>query len=97
MMQTGTHVTEGDLVAPLIKVLKDFGGRAPKHHVDKELFRRFRDIFSQPYYQECVAGDIPRWRHFIAWAKEIAKHEGLVKRPTASGRGYWELTEKGSK
>jgi hypothetical protein len=35
-----------------------------------------------------------RWQHFIAWAKEIAKHEGLVKRPAASGRGYWELTEK---
>ena len=63
----------------------------------KELYRQLRDIFAKPYYQECVAGGVPRWQHFIAWAKEIAKHEGLVKRPAASGRGYRELTEKGKR
>jgi len=33
------------------------------------------------------------WKHFVAWAKERAKHRGLIKYPKDSGRGYWELNK----
>ncbi len=93
-MDESKHITETELVGPLIKALKELGGKAPKSLVERELYRRMQVIFDQPYYQEHVAGTIPRWRHFIAWAKEIGKHEGLIKRPISSGRGIWELTDK---
>lgn len=49
------------------------------------------ETFNQPWYQETVSGGIPGWQRNLAWAKERAKHKGLIKRPEDSGRGYWEL------
>ena len=97
MLHSSNYVTQAELVSPIINVLKEFGGGASKQKVVNELYSRLTGILGQPYYQTCVTGDVPRWLKFIEWAKEKAKHEGLVKRPAASGRGYRALTEKGKR
>jgi len=84
------------LVESIVKVLGRFGGKAPKKQVEKEVYREFLDVFNHPSWQMLKkSGGEPVWRNTIAWAKEIAKHSGYVKRPEESGRGVWELTEKG--
>lgn len=84
-------ITEDDLIPHIIEVLRRYGGKAPKAVVDEEIFQKLHAIFEHPWYQELVSNEVPRWKHFVAWAKERAKHRGLIKYPKNSGRGYWEL------
>jgi len=93
----GKRISQDELIPHIIKVLQKHGGRARKDQVEKEIYQMFKDIFKEPYYQETVSIGVPRWQHNIAWAKERAKKRGLIKRPEESGRGFWELTEKGMK
>lgn len=92
-----TKITQDKLVHYIVFVLQKCGGRARKDEVEKEIYGMLKQIFQSPYYQEPVAHGIPRWQHNIAWAKERAKHRGLIKRPEDSGKGYWELTPEGIK
>lgn len=82
------------LVPEIIKILQSHGDRARKEQVEKEIFKKFERTFTLPYYQQTVANGIPRWQHNLAWAKEAAKNRGLIKRPSESGRGIWELSKK---
>ncbi len=91
------HITQEDLIPYIIESLRKFGCRASKTQVEKDIYELFESKFQEPWYQDSVAGGIPRWKHNIAWAKEKAKKAGLVKRPDDSGWGIWELTEKGKK
>jgi predicted type IV restriction endonuclease len=90
-------ITEAELVDNIVQVLNDLGGKADKQIVEKEIYKINRDIFENDWYQGFVSHGIPRWKHNIAWAKEAAKHKGLVKPPQQSGRGTWELTNKAKK
>lgn len=85
------------IISSIIKVLQRNDGRASKEQVETEVYKMFQDKFDKAWYQERVANGIPRWQHTVAWAKEKAKHQGLIKRPEESGRGYWELTTSGRK
>jgi hypothetical protein len=89
------HMQQTDLIPYIIAVLKDHGGRARKELVDRQVYAALEVEFRKPWYQETVALGIPRWQHSIAWAKERAKRDDLIKSPKESGRGYWELTESG--
>jgi hypothetical protein len=91
------RIKQKDLVPIIIKILKENGGTATKEYVNGKIFQLFKDVFEQPYYQQKVSRNIPRWKHNIAWAKEIAKNMGLIEPPISSGRGIWKLTEKGYK
>lgn len=84
-------ISQDELIPYIVEVLRKHGGRARKDEVEQEIYQKFRETFQQPWYQELVAGGIPRWQHNLAWAKERAKKKGLIKRPEESGRGYWEL------
>jgi len=90
-------ISQDDLVKYIIDVLKKYGGRAKKEQVEKEIYGMFKNTFDHPWYQEKVSIGVPRWQHNLAWAKERAKNRGLIKRPAESGRGFWELTDKGMK
>lgn len=90
------RMTEDDLIPYIIEILKRNGGRASKELVDKEMYQEFQTTYEQPWYQEYVSGNTPRWKHRVAWAKERAKHRGLIKWPSESGFGTWELTSHGS-
>lgn len=96
VLRHNKDLKEHDLIDPILYILHTRGGRAPKSFVDNKLFSRYSNVFSKPYYKELVAHGVPRWKHFIAWAKEAAKQKyGYIKHPSESGRGIWELTEKG--
>jgi hypothetical protein len=93
----GEHIKQTDLVPYIIKALKDLGGRARKDQVEQTIYGYLGDEFNKPWYKETVSHGIPRWQHNIAWAKEIARRDSLIKSPNESRRGVWELTEKGKK
>lgn len=91
----GIKISRNALVSSIVQVLRRHNGRALKKDVEQEIYKIFKEKFEDPYYIETVSGGVPRWKNNIAWAKERAKLQGLVKRPADSGRGYWELTELG--
>ncbi len=90
-------LTQEDLVKYILEALIKSGGKARKSTVEKYIYSKFETLFKQKYYQEMVSHGIPRWQHNIAWSKEHAKQRGLVKPPSESGHGVWELTDKGRK
>ena len=89
------RVSQQKLVVHILRSLRNLGGRAAKKQVEEAIYEKFAEIFEHPYYNESVSHGVPRWRHNIAWANQSAKTQGLVKPPSESGRGYWELTPKG--
>lgn len=89
-------VTEMDLIAAIVEVLKIHGGKLDKADTEREVFGRFENIFKHPHYQEEVGGGVERWRKNVQFARNTACNTlGLIKTPYEAGRGVWELTEKG--
>jgi len=91
MISPDKKISQDELIPYIIDILRKHGRKARKDEVEKEIYLNFHEIFEQPWYQEKVAGGIPRWQHNLAWAKERAKHKKLIKEPKESGRGFWEL------
>lgn len=89
-------ITQDDLIPYIILVLYKLGGKATKAQVENEIYNIFQKQFKNDWYHEKVSHGVERWRHNIAWAKERAiQRHGLIKPATESGRGIWELTNKG--
>jgi len=94
----GKKYTQDNLIPFVVLVIGSFGGVAEKQEVDEKMYKILEEEFSANVYHQTVAHDVPRWRHDIAWAKERAKQiHSYVKSAEESGRGIWELTEKGKK
>lgn len=92
----GKKYTQDSLIPFVVLVIGSFGGIAEKREVDEKMYKILEEEFSDNVCQQTVAHDVPRWRHDIAWAKERAKQiHTYVKSAEESGRGIWELTEKG--
>jgi hypothetical protein len=90
------EITEMDLVNAIIACLKRHGGKLDKPDVEREVFETFKEQFQHPWYQEPIGGDVPRWQKNVQFARNTACNTlGLIKPPEHSGRGIWELTEKG--
>lgn len=93
----GKKYSQDNLIPFVILVIGSFGGKAYKHEVDEKIFKILKDEFSGHIYHETVSHNVPRWQHDIAWAKERAKqNHAYVKSAIESGRGIWELTDKGN-
>ncbi len=86
-------ISQDDLIPHILNILKNHGGRAEKKQVETEIYQMFKPTFDLPWYQELVSWGVPRWKHNIAWAKERAKRRGLIKMPSDSGRGIWEIDD----
>jgi hypothetical protein len=93
----GKKYSQDDLIAIIILFLGGNGGRDTKQHVEERAYELFREDFKKDFCHEKVAnGNVPRWKHDIAWARERAKqNHGYIKPAGESGRGLWELTTKG--
>lgn len=92
----GKKYTQDSLIPFVVLVIGSFGGIADKKDVDEKMYKILEEEFSSQVYHETVSHNVPRWRHDIAWAKERAKQiHSYVKSAEKSGRGIWELTEKG--
>lgn len=90
-------LSQDDLIPYIVGVLRKHGGKARKSEVEQDIYQMFQETFQQSWYQETVAKGIPRWQHNLAWAKERAKRQELIKSSKESGRGYWELTTNAMK
>lgn len=94
----GRKYTQDGLIPFVVLVIGSFGGTATKRDVDEKMYKILEEEFSDGICHEPVSHNVPRWRHDIAWAKERAKqNHSYVKSAEESGRGIWELTEKGKK
>lgn len=93
----GKKLTQDQLIPVIIMLIGGKGGRATKQYVEESVYDLFRDEFHKRVYHEKVANyTVPRWKHDVAWARERAKQRlGYIKPAPKSGRGIWELTEKG--
>ena len=96
----GPPAPEGKLsrdqfIEEVVTVLRLRGGRADKDEVISQVYRRNRELFDTPYYQEYTDRQRTRWQHQVEWARNDAKDRGLIKPPAESGRGVWELTPRG--
>jgi hypothetical protein len=93
----GKKYSQDNLIPFVVLVVGSFGGRAYKHEVDGKIFSILEEEFSSHIYHETVSHNVPRWQHDIAWAKERAKQiHAYIKSAKESGRGVWELTDKGN-
>ncbi len=90
-------ITEVDLMREILAYLRQKGGAAPKVSVEEAVFEGLKSAFVTSYYSELVGGGVPRWKKNIQFARNTARNMGLIKPPEESGRGNWELTEKGQK
>lgn len=93
----GKKVSQDELIPHIVRVLQKHGGRARKDEVEQEIHHMFKDVFKEAWYLENLSNGVPRWQKNIAFAKERAKKKELIKPPGDSGRGCWELTDKGRK
>jgi len=91
------NLTRDQFIEEIIAVLQLHGGRAEKDEVVAEVYRRNRELFDTPYYQQYTGAHRTRWQHQVEWARNDAKDRGLIKPPAESGRGVWELTSQGMK
>jgi hypothetical protein len=90
------HIQPTDLIPYIVKVLKRHGRSVAKKLVQEEIYKELEDKFKQDWYQRPSGGTL-KWIHLIAWARDKAGKQGLIKTPADSKWGTWELTEKGQK
>jgi hypothetical protein len=79
----------------------EFNGKGAKLDVEASLLNKHPE-FNDPYWQKLVGAQpgkgfkgVPRWMKMVEFARNLAKEMGLIKPTQQSGRGQWELTEKG--
>ena len=88
---------EAELLKEVVMFLRKQGGSTRKVLVEKAVYEKNRSELSHPHWQELVGGNVPRWQKNTQFASNTARKMGLMKSPEESGRGIWELTEKGRK
>ena len=62
-------------------------------HVGKEM----RDVLKKVDYEKLPSGVDTRWSNAAMWERMSMVDEGLLKPAKESGRGLWEITDKGRK
>lgn len=91
------EIKEDTLIPLIVFFIGNQGGRSTKKEIEEKIYQYYKFEFSKPYWQNSVAQGTPRWKHYIAWAKQraVSIHH-YIKKPTDNSRGIWELTEKGN-
>ena len=89
-------ITQEEVIPYIIKYLKSVGGRDDKKTVEQQVYFMLENIFSQSYYQKECRDKGKRWEKHVQWARDKAYRKGLIKSPQESGRGIWELTDRGN-
>ena len=79
---------------PILEVIAQAGGQAPKQVVMEEVGERLGDRLTEADREELDSGGI-RWQSRIQFARLRLVDRGLIAK-TAS-RGVWALTSEGAK
>jgi hypothetical protein len=88
----GTLLPESEYFRPILELLDERGGRAPKQVVIEELGRRLDDKLTDADRDELEHGGI-RWRNRSQFARLRLIERGLMDR--TAPRGIWAITDEG--
>lgn len=89
------RISEDELLDAIVGYLKSHGNASAKPDVEDAIFKKYEADFSESYYTGLVGGGVPRWKKNVQFAANTGRNRGLLKPSDESGRGIWELTEKG--
>lgn len=59
-------------------------------HLKNRMETMFTEADTEPDKHKC-----PKWQKAANFCRLTLKHEGLIKVPAQSDRGFWEITEQG--
>ena len=90
----GTLLPESEYMRPILEVIAQAGGQAPKQLIMEEVGERLGDRLTEADREELDSGGI-RWQSRIQFARLRLVDRGLIDK-TAS-RGVWALTSEGIK
>ncbi|MFH1788708.1 MAG: winged helix-turn-helix domain-containing protein [Candidatus Altiarchaeota archaeon] len=98
------HRTPRGLVTPqkeyrmhIIGALREMGGKGKTKDVLRIVEKRMRGILKKIDYDKLPSGMDTRWSNAAMWERQEMVDEGLLKPSRESGRGIWEITEKGKR
>jgi len=89
----GVRTPEEAYRIPILGVLVERGGSAPKAEVVDAVGERMKGILNSYDRQRLLSGREIRWRNATMWCRARMVQEGLLK--TNSPYGIWEISEKG--
>jgi restriction endonuclease Mrr len=80
-----------EMELPLLRVLKDHGGKAKAQDVYKEISKLFPALTEEDAIEELPSGG-NKWTNRIQWVRQQLLDRGEV---ASAGHGIWEITSQG--
>lgn len=90
----GTLLPESEYHRPLLEILREHGGSAPKQIVIDALGERLADRLTEADHDELDSGGI-RWQSRTQFARLRLADRGFIDKNAP--RGTWAITEEGTK
>ena len=82
---------------PILNALIELGGNGKVKDVLDHVGKEMRDVLKKVDYEKLPSGVDTRWSNAAMWERMSMVDEGLLKPAKESGRGLWEITDKGRK
>jgi len=79
-----------DFYLPVLRIVRDMGGRARADDVCDRFLARHRHQLDQSFFTDVIDGDV-EWHDWVHRAHYQLKQKGYFRDPQ---RGVWELTDK---
>jgi len=79
-----------DFYLPVLRIVRDMGGRARADDVCDRFLARHRHQLDQSFFTDVIDGDV-KWHDWVHRAHYQLKQKGYFRDPQ---RGVWELTVK---
>jgi hypothetical protein len=89
----GTLLPESEYLRPILEVLDDSGGSAPKQVVIDEVGKRLTDRLTEADREELDSGGI-RWQSRVQFARLRLADRGFIDKNAR--RGTWAITPEGT-
>lgn len=81
----------------ILEALIEMSGKGKTKHVLSVVGEKMRGILKKIDYDKLPSGVDTRWSNAAMWERQEMVDERLLKPAKESGRGIWEITEKGRK
>jgi len=91
----GSTTPDKDYRMPILSSLVEAGGKSRTKDVLKSVEEKLMGILTETDYEKLPSGRDIRWSNRAMWERLSMVEVGLLKPPSESGRGIWEITEKG--
>jgi hypothetical protein len=93
----GSVTTQKAYRIPILEALIEMGGKGKVKDVLGIVGLKMRVILKRVDYEKLPSGVDTRWSNAAMWERMNMVDEGLLKPVRESGRGIWEITEKGKR